>query len=270
MSHFAHLRQRIRVIQTIHKTTGAMRLIAMSLQGRLRKRELVFKRYTDAMNQVHEEQQALRLALPHAGSEEPRAIKPLIILVGSHKGLCGAFNQHMFTFFHERHHLAVRDALVTVGTQATKWLKQQGYMPLAEYNVLSIATFVQVAVQITERAIAGGYTEIIIFSTMPRTFFIQEPTVTRLTAPLVAVKEDMTTQEALYAYLDRLTLQSAMVKALYESLLAEQAARFLSMDNATRSAEKLLQETKLEYNKVRQARVTRELIELTSGYMAQE
>ena len=53
---------------------------------------------------------------------------------------------------------------------------------------------------------------------------------------------------------------------LFHSLLSEQAARFLSMDNSTRSAEGLLEINKLHYNKLRQAKITKELTELTGGF----
>ena len=53
---------------------------------------------------------------------------------------------------------------------------------------------------------------------------------------------------------------------LIESLLAEQAARFLSMDTATRNAKNLLEETTLQYNKLRQAKITKELTELATNF----
>jgi F-type H+-transporting ATPase subunit gamma len=61
-------------------------------------------------------------------------------------------------------------------------------------------------------------------------------------------------------------LEAELQSLLYESLLAEHAARFISMDNATRNAEKLLEETKSDYNKLRQAKITKELTELTSSF----
>lgn len=61
-------------------------------------------------------------------------------------------------------------------------------------------------------------------------------------------------------------IEAELQSLLYESLLAEHAARFISMDNATRNAEKLLEETKSDYNKLRQAKITKELTELTSSF----
>lgn len=61
-------------------------------------------------------------------------------------------------------------------------------------------------------------------------------------------------------------IEAELQSLLYESLLAEHAARFISMDNATRNAEKLLEEAKSDYNKLRQAKITKELTELTSSF----
>src|SRR5262245_45554237 len=98
MSHIATIRQRIKAIQTIQKTTSAMRLIAMSLQGRLRKKESLCAAYRDAIariRSIHETDRKER-----KGTQEeviPKATPPLTILIGSQKGLCGTFNEQIFT-----------------------------------------------------------------------------------------------------------------------------------------------------------------------------
>ena len=68
--------------------------------------------------------------------------------------------------------------------------------------------------------------------------------------------------------LDQLAYQTLQVQIqylLFQSLLAEHAARFISMDNATRNAQSLLEDTQLLYNKLRQAKITKELTELVSS-----
>ena len=72
--------------------------------------------------------------------------------------------------------------------------------------------------------------------------------------------------KALVEHLTRQYVVSAIRKALLESLLAEHAARFVSMDSATRNAEKILETTRLKYNKLRQAKITKELLELADTF----
>jgi F-type H+-transporting ATPase subunit gamma len=62
-----------------------------------------------------------------------------------------------------------------------------------------------------------------------------------------------------------LYLTAKLHTILFQSLLAEQAARFLSMDNSTRNAEGLLELSKIQYNKLRQAKITKEINELVSS-----
>ncbi len=61
-----------------------------------------------------------------------------------------------------------------------------------------------------------------------------------------------------------------MIKEFFKinSLLAEHAARFVSMDSSTRNAETLLEEMQRDYNKLRQAKITRELTELSSFFLS--
>jgi F-type H+-transporting ATPase subunit gamma len=60
-------------------------------------------------------------------------------------------------------------------------------------------------------------------------------------------------------------IKSSITNLLFQSLLAEQASRFLAMDNATNNAENLLEKLNLQYNKSRQAIITKELSELSSS-----
>lgn len=66
-------------------------------------------------------------------------------------------------------------------------------------------------------------------------------------------------------YLSILYVRSVILNLLFQSLLAEQAARFLAMDNSTRNADKFLDKLVLQYNKQRQALITREVSELSAG-----
>ena len=81
-------------------------------------------------------------------------------------------------------------------------------------------------------------------------------------------KDDYLWEQSPNDLLDQLAYQTLEVQLhylLFESLLAEHAARFISMDNATRNAQSLLEETQLQYNKLRQAKITKELTELVSN-----
>ena len=70
----------------------------------------------------------------------------------------------------------------------------------------------------------------------------------------------------LYDYFNSMPLELRQ-QALFQSLLAEHAARFISMDSSTRNAKDMLESLQLNYNKLRQAKITRELTELSSFFL---
>jgi len=76
-------------------------------------------------------------------------------------------------------------------------------------------------------------------------------------------------QENILKMLTKLYLTVSIESLLFSSLASEQASRFHSMDNATRNAEELLETMQRDYNKLRQDKITKELLELTSSFERQ-
>ncbi len=279
MAQLSSMRQRIRAIETIRKITNAMRLISMSTHSHLRQKKEELETYKQAFNRLsiiitHNVQASLSADSVERGNDQ------LLILVGSQKGLTGAFNIRLFKFFEEqRAHGAAQFSLITIGKHATDYARSIKIKPIKQYNTFSSLNFVTIAQDITQYILGHNqrFKEVIIYSNHPRTFFIQKPQATQIVptpeyartpdnAPSVQTEylfED--SPESLHHMIQQLTIAVTMQSLLFESLLAEQAARFLSMDSATRNAENLLNEMKLEYNKLRQAAITRELTELASS-----
>lgn len=61
-------------------------------------------------------------------------------------------------------------------------------------------------------------------------------------------------------------LHNTLYYILFQSLIAEQSSRFIAMDNSTRNASKLLDTMRLNYNKLRQSKITRELTDLAGSF----
>jgi len=258
MSHFILLRQRIKVVETIKKTTSAMRLISMSIHTRLRHQKETLEAYVAAIRTVEQEIPLQRTV----GQPEP-----LIILIGSQKGLCGTFNEHLFTYLHRNHPLTSRSKVITIGKYASDYTKQQGITPISSYDKLSPSQFVAIARQVTAHLVQVTETTAHMYSNHPVSFFLQKPEVT-----IVDIGQQIAaqSQDSQTTYIRHLALQATILHHIYESLLAEQAARFVAMDTAYHNADKVLEQTKLDYNKTRQAYVTRELIELASSMSGEQ
>lgn len=263
MSHFILLRQRIKVIETIKKTTGAMRLISMSLHSRLRNQKSSLEAYAHEIRRIKETvvQEAIGSKIPEVEQTSNAPVR-LVLLIGSQKGLCGAFNENLFRFFEKEYTLTGTEQIVTVGKYATEYIKKQGIKPLRTFDQFGISNFVAIAEQLKKLFLERSQ-QARIFSNSAPTFFSQKPKEHSLVSLQASHAE-------LLNYLASLELKSTFLHILHESLLAEQAARFVSMDLAYRNADEVLNQTRLDYNKTRQAYVTRELIELSGGMVAQE
>ena len=120
------------------------------------------------------------------------------------------------------------------------------------------------------------YARVTVYSNYQKSFFNQKPRkniifplseciATETEEPPVEYLFEQSPEE-LNATIRHLMLTVTLQEILFDSLLAEHAARFLSMDSSTRNADSLLVTMKLEYNKTRQAAITRELTELATNY----
>ena len=122
-----------------------------------------------------------------------------------------------------------------------------------------------------------AFTSVTIISNTFKSFFVQKPTITQLIPfdqkKIIALVEPPAEgylwDEQPDKILDKLAahyIEAQLQHLVFQSLLSEHAARFISMDNSTRNANSLLETTKLEYNKLRQAKITTEITELSGSF----
>lgn len=280
MSQLMHIRQRIQAIQTIQKIAHAMRLISMSTHARMKHQEKPLETYRQNINRLMLKAQSISEDR-HNKLLQPNPANPqhaLVILIGSQKGLCGNFNtmlmQRFTSFAKDNPHFA----LITVGKRTAQLAASRYHnRVIAEYNIFGTHNLLTVAQELLNRILQARkpYSSVHIIGNCSATFFIQKPTVNQIIP--ANIPETTDTTEADYSieqpaqeiseYLTRLYLLSHIQHALFQSLLAEHAARFISMDNSTRNAETLLEKMQLDYNKLRQANITRELTELSAFFL---
>lgn len=287
MSLLIQLRYRIKAIDTIKKITHAMRLISMSSRSRLKSKEEPLRSY---IKTSHDLLARLQVYAPewknpilHPPADTPT--KQLIILIGSQRGLCGNFNTTLFHFFDrvltdQAHKDDQKINLIPIGKKAINYLEENPRIAIIQqYTELNARTIPAIAHELTEFIFSQErpFTRVDVLSNQLKTFFIQKPHDTQL-IPFESAQADAQKKSAeqdqyqwdqspseLLDQLARSTIESELHYLLFESLLAEHAARFISMDNATRNAQTLLEETQLQYNKLRQAKITKELTELVSN-----
>jgi len=210
----------------------------------------------------------------------------LAIVLSGERGLAGAFNTNILRKANEflRKHKDKNLSVVPVGKKGRDSLKRAGFSFAAEYiNVLAKVEFS------TAREIAGLVTELYTKDEIDAVYLIFSEFKTVMTANLKVEKllpveaekaSEETDSEKAVSQVDYIYeqapekllgallpkyIEAQILRAMLESSAAEYAARMAAMESATRNAGEVIQALTLHMNKVRQAAITKEIIEIVSG-----
>ncbi len=295
MSQLAYLRQKIKSIQTTKKVTHAIRLVSMSLYSKLEKQDATLKYYTQTVRNLFKDHLQYApdwkndVLLPN----DLLDTKPLFIVVSSSRGLCGSLNSNLLRYlesavFIKEHQKA---QFITVGTKAHKFIKERNWGEITySYNELNGNNFITIADSLVEKITNNQlhYSSVSLLGSERRSFFSQRPRKVTLIplvidqaktqeqpiidAPNHNHEEEIIWEQRNEDILEVLSigyLRCSIIDMLFQSLLSEYAARFIAMDGSTTNAEKYLEQLTLQFNKARQAAITREVSELSAGFLGQ-
>lgn len=269
MTQLIKLRQRIKLIGSIQKVTEAMRLVSMSVHSRLNSQIIYLKNYQTELNQL--------LAATHNLGQTSSFDhhQRLIILVGSQKGLCGTFNKEVLDKFLKEASSTESTKLIVIGKKLID-LIQPRYQIQYSFPKFTPTSLKKMVEEIFKYITAPDQANMTVtcFSNQSRTFFTHNTKISPI-RPLSKInpsKENYATDpytwEQPAVKLSQLLIENQIRFNLYcillDSLIAEYAARFRAMDNAARNAGSLLEVAERQFAKARQAKITRELIELSA------
>lgn len=283
MAQLIQMRQQIHAIETIKKITHAMRLISISSHSQMTNKIIFIQNYKkELLNIINILNAAKKPELSNniINAHEKKIKKTLIILIGSQKGLTGTFNFSLFRIFEKQIHPehSIDIDFITVGKKASDFLKKK-IQPIKTYDTFTLQTLYKIAKEIFELIINSKYEyeNIICFSNQPKSFFMQVPEKT-IIFPIANKNGSTEINELeiesyiweqpiqeLYESVTKEYIYFNIQALLFDSLFAEQAARFNSMDSATKNAEDLLETLKRQYNKLRQAKITQEITEISNA-----
>ena len=279
-------RRRIRSVKNTQQITRAMKFVAAARLRRAQESAIAARPYANelarvlrsTMTRIDEPQHPLLAKRP-----EERILA--IILTGE-RGLAGAFNANILRKANEflRANRGKKLSIVPVGKKGRDSLKRAGFTFAAEYiNVLAKVEFA------TAREIAGLASELYAKDQIDAVYLIFSEFKTVITADLKVEKllpvepetaSSETSAEQAVSQIDYIYEQPAekllgallpkyveaqLLRAMLESSAAEYAARMAAMESATRNAGEVIQALTLHMNKVRQAAITKEIIEIVSG-----
>lgn len=280
MPQLIQMRNRMKAVETIKKITHAMRLIAMSTHVRLRDQEPFFREYQNEIEQLFLSLYKQYPLVKNPLFNPPAHNKSLCIIIGSQKGLCGNFNDLLFKLFEKKLPSIAQETtdIITLGKKAYDFIKAHKIPVARKFDLESSHKITQLAHALTDAIInvEQPYSSVVILSNYPITFFGHKTHITQL-IPISAAHEtkkiiDLEDYEweekpaEILQHLAELHIIVALEYAIFQSLLAEQAARFVSMDSSTRNAKDVLETMQIQYNKLRQAKITKELTELSSSF----
>ena len=281
------LRRRIRAVTNTQQITKAMKTVSASKLRRAQARIVGARPFASEMRRVLNGL-ASRIdpsAHPLLAAPDPESVAPgLLIVVTADKGLCGGFNSALL----RRASAYLRDAddqvaLALVGRKGRDFFRRYSFeVRYEDVNIFNDLRYVhaqavaEVAVQqFTESAVSSVHLLYNEFKSVMQ----QNVTVEQL-LPIPRLTPSEAESEVLAGYLfepspDQIFetllprhVEIQIFRALLESSAAEQAARMTAMDAATRNAGEMIEALTLYMNKVRQATITRELIEVVSGAQA--
>ncbi len=285
------LRMRINSVKSTQKITSAMKMVAASKLRRAQTQAEAARPYAQRMQRM-----LASLAASIAGSPTaPRMLAGtgkdevhLLISVTADRGLAGAFNTNVGRLTRNIARRLEGDGktvkILTIGRKGRDYLRRElesrivGEVSYAGRKSVGFADAEQVSRRVVEMLDAGEFDVCTVIYNAFHSVISQVPTEVRLIpAPMPEAKdkEQSTGAQAIYEFepdeetlLARLLPQNLAIqlyRALLESAAGEHGARMTAMDNATRNAGDMIKRLSLNYNRARQANITRELIEIISG-----
>ncbi len=277
------IRRRIRSVKNTQQITKALKMVSAAKLRRAQESMFAARPYARTMAQV------LKDVASRAEGEENHPLfreaskdgRVLVIVVTSDKGLCGAFNSSLLRVSQRfltdnAHREVVADA---VGRKGRDFLRRRTKVRkeyIGVFQSLAYARAQEIAQSAMDAFLSGEVDEVVLLYNEFKSV-IQQRIVTNRLLPLDAVEgESKGEQEYLYepdarTIFDKLlpkVVEIAVWQALLESNAAEHGARMAAMDSATRNAAQTIDSLTLYMNKVRQAAITKEIIEVVSGSAA--
>jgi len=274
------LRRRVRSIRNTQQITKAMKMVAAAKLRRAQDRILSGRPYAVKMLEVLNSlaTRADPGAHPLLTVREPRRVE--VVVVTADKGLCGAFNASILKQASSFLEIARAEelGLQVVGRKAREYFRRRRYTIRYEhvdiFRDLDYQHATEVAKPIMGRYMEGSLDAVYLIYNEFKNVLQQNVVVERL-LPLEKLRFERPEEEFDYIYEPsaKQILQELLPKhveyqvwrALLESAAAEHAARMTAMDSATKNATELIDHLTLTMNRVRQAAITKEILEVVSG-----
>ena len=278
MANLKDIRDRIKSVKSIQKVTKAMKMVAAAKMRKAQERMELSRPYSDSLSEV------IKNLLP----DVDRSLLPLLevreikrkayIVVSADRGLAGAFNANIFKIAQKEIDAFGSENvdLFCIGKKARDYFKKRNYNIVNSHidfwSGMEYDSAMMIGRDIIDHFISLKVDEVhVVYN-----YFVnvaQQKVKSEVLLPLEYETASIEVSDRLYEPSKKEIVKSLiprhlniqMWKYLLESYASEQAARMLSMENATTNAEDMIKDLTLEFNKARQAAITTEMLEIVGG-----
>jgi F-type H+-transporting ATPase subunit gamma len=295
MATLRDIRRRITSVKSTQQITRAMKLVAAAKLRRAQERILEARPYAHKMGEVLAD---LALRTPggmhpllekreagdNGAAREGASRRKMLVVISGDRGLCGGFNSNIIRRSVEflrahRDDPEISMALMVVGRKVRDFYRRRGEITVrSEYanffDKLAYSHAAEIAKDFTRAYLTEEVDEVHLLYNEFKSVATQRVVVEQL-LPIepTEVPEGKPIVEFLFepspaAILERLLpkhVEVQVYRALMESLAAEYGARMTAMENATKNASEMIDLLTLQFNKARQERITKELLEIVGG-----
>ena len=284
------LRRRIRSITSTAQITRAMQMVASSKMFKAQQSTLMTRPFAQLMYRIQRHATTHAREFTHPLLEVREVRKRAVILVGTDKGLCGALNTNVFRVAAQFD--PATTLFITAGKRASQFVAHTRRQLVAEFTftdsprmaearpIASFARDLFLKGEVDEVKVVGTQFVNTLSQKAGAIEFLPIGEIKGLKVPGAESEADLasdTTEflfepgpEAVLSFLLGLYLNVVIYRVLLEAKASEQSARMVGMKNATDSANDLIHDLTLEYNKLRQGNITKELLEIAGGQLGND
>lgn len=287
------IRRRIKSVKNTAQITKAMQLVAAAKMKKAQDQANQGRAYAELMNQILVALKESAEEGAHPYFSEGKGDKTLVLVITTDKGLCGALNTNLLKKLINTDLGGAAD-FVTIGRKGSQALARLRKNLVADFPIKDPAKFQEIRVVgnfIQEQFKSGAYRRVLVaFNNFVNTVTIV-PSIEQLLPVNPVTLGGKRDYEEVHKDVDPSTLpdysfepnaaqvfatvlpqyvNNTLFQMVLESRASEHSSRMVAMKNATDNAKQLLKDLTLEYNKVRQAAITNELLEITTAKMALE
>lgn len=281
------IKRRIKAVQSTSKITKAMKMVAAAKFRKAQQRMLEMRPYADKMNAV-----LSSLASVAEGDIHPLlAARPRktveVLVITSDRGLCGAFNTNILKAASK--HVAdlkkegFEVSISSVGRKARDYYKRRNIALRKSWvgisGNVSYPSAQEIASDVIESYVNETMDEVVLIYNEFKSVVAQKVIVKRILpigsmdeaggeALPVAIFLYEPSQQEVFSKLLPKHIEIQVFHALLESQASEEAARMSAMENATKAANDMIDSLTLQFNKARQASITKELMDIVGGVEA--